>query len=771
MIWGEFIHQAARAVDGHAPDPHLHAHCFVFNEVWDEVEQRIKAGKFRDIKRSMPHFEACFQKRLADNLVKQGYRVRPKGRSFEVQGIDDVVIAHFSKRTDQIGRVAKEKNITDAKELDALGAKTRSKKQRGLGMADLKADWRKQIGRLTVEHDLDPDKVIRFAKEPEREHFTREDCLHFAILHCFERASVMSEKGLLDVACKYALGQTQVSIDDLSAALKHDPRLIGIHHNGQDFLTTREVLREERRMVSLARQGMNKLEPLYPDIKVTEKDDQQSLALAEVLTTTNRVSIIRGAAGAGKTALLKRGVRMIEDAGITVTMLAPTAKAAREVLRGEGFDNAETVASFLANKEAQAKVKGQALIVDEGGLLGTKEMLSLLEIATEQNARLIILGDTRQHSSVVRGDALRILNTIAEVPTAEVNIIRRQRYAPYRDAVQDLSKGDIAGAFKKLDAMGAIETIDFENPNAELVGRYLDVTKAGKSALVISPTHAQGESLTADIRQKLRQAKRLGKKESNHIRYVNLGWTEAQKGDRRNFEKGQAIQFNQNMKGIKRGDIWNVTAVDGLDVHLTNANGEACILPRERAKDYDVFEVTDIALSKGDKVRITRNGYDTQGKRLDNGTSLDVAAVSLMGKIRLQNPVSKTDYILDDTFGHLAHDYCVTSYASQGKTVDEVLISLPVSTFAAVDSKQFYVSVSRGRDNVFIFTDDRDELLATASELGERQSALELLQKQDTQTDYVLLRQRQEKSHAKGKEIEKDNLEHDYLSERDYEPV
>src|SRR5690606_8676347 len=115
------------------------------------------------------------------------------------------------------------------------------------------------------------------------------------------------------------------------------------------------------------------------------------------------------------------------------------------------------------------------------------------------------------------------------------------------------------------------------------------------------------------------------------------------------------------------------------------------------------------------------------GKRLHNGQLLDVASVSKKGDIRLINPATDTTYKLDQDHGHLTRAYCITSHASQGKTVDEVYIAQPAATVPATDAKQFYVSVSRGRDIAKIYTDDKEELLAHASRLGDRQSAIELI--------------------------------------------
>jgi ATP-dependent exoDNAse (exonuclease V) alpha subunit len=92
---------------------------------------------------------------------------------------------------------------------------------------------------------------------------------------------------------------------------------------------------------------------------------------------------------------------------------------------------------------------------------------------------------------------------------------------------------------------------------------------------------------------------------------------------------------------------------------------------------------------------------------------------------------------LDKDFGHIDHAYCTTSYSSQGKTVDNVFISQPSATFVATDAKQFYVSVSRGRDAVKIYTDDKEALLSYASNLGNRQSAIETVENKTSHLEYV----------------------------------
>lgn len=742
LAWASFVHQTARPVEDNAPDPHLHSHCFVFNATWDETEKRFKAAKFRDIKRDMPYYQACFHKRLSDELAKLGYKVRATDHSFEIEGVPKEVIAHFSKRTDAIGKIAKQLGITDAKLLDELGAKTRSKKQKGMTMENLRAEWKNQIQQLDVKQN----ETIRHASMSINSDQKAKDCLDYAINHCFERASVVLDKRIIQTAQRFAIGNVSISVADIIAAFKEDDRLLHFDQGTRKFCTTKETLIEEKRMVELARKGIGELKPLYmaaPTFK--ELDGQQADAVAHVLTTADRVSIIRGGAGTGKTKLMQEAAFWIEQTGKKIIAAAPTAQAARGVLKEDGFKDAETVAKLLTDKKLQESLTNQVLWVDEAGLLGTKDMVALLELATKKQARLILGGDTRQHASVVRGDALRILNTVGNITAAEVSKIRRQKTYPYRSAVEDLSQGNVKGAFEKLDAMGAIKSGNTEEMYDALLQDYFNAVKKGKSVLVISPTHQQGDRVTEEIRYQLSQLGKLGKKELQATRLTNKNLTVAEKSDIRNYQKGQCIQFNQNVDQIQRGSLWTVSEVTDSKVTIENKEKRTRFLNLTKSARFDVFEKSDIMLSKGDQVRITRNGYDEKNRRMNNGMSLTVKAVTKKGEIFLYNKQSKTKLLVKKDFGHIAHDYCITSHASQGKTVDEVFIVQPAATFPATNLKQFYVSVSRGRYEVRLYTDDRESLLEHASEMGDRQSALELVGKRKLKTsDYIQQRHRHE---------------------------
>ena len=77
-------------------------------------------------------------------------------------------------------------------------------------------------------------------------------------------------------------------------------------------------------------------------------------------------------------------------------------------------------------------------------------------------------------------------------------------------------------------------------------------------------------------------------------------------------------------------------------------------------------------------------------------------------------------------YGHLAYGYVVTSYVSQGKTVQDVYIAESWESFAAAGREQAYVSASRGAENLFWATDDKPALFEAVQRSRQRRSALDM---------------------------------------------
>jgi ATP-dependent exoDNAse (exonuclease V) alpha subunit len=98
--------------------------------------------------------------------------------------------------------------------------------------------------------------------------------------------------------------------------------------------------------------------------------------------------------------------------------------------------------------------------IDEAGFLSVREMRQLLSFTAGNDCRLILSGDSRQHHSVERGDALRILEKSGAVASAALNKIFRQQIPALRAAIEDLSQGKTEEGFDKLDEFGVIREIE-----------------------------------------------------------------------------------------------------------------------------------------------------------------------------------------------------------------------------------------------------------------------------------------------------------------------
>ena len=232
---------------------------------------------------------------------------------------------------------------------------------------------------------------------------------------------MVEERRVLAAALKRGYGS--VRVEDAKQDFGSRGEVIRRRYEERNFVTTREVLAEEAAAIAFAREGRGTCKPFELNVErlaPQELNRDQMDTVRHVLTSTDRVMLIRGAAGTGKTTLLKAASEEIRARGGDVHVFAPTTEAARGVLRKEGFHDAETVARLLADPKVQEKVRGQVVWVDEAGLVGTKDLRSLFRVAKEQDARVVLMGDERQHGSVPRGDAFRLLQTHAGIVPAEV---------------------------------------------------------------------------------------------------------------------------------------------------------------------------------------------------------------------------------------------------------------------------------------------------------------------------------------------------------------
>lgn len=733
MVWGAFEHQVTRPVGG-VPDPHLHVHVYAMNLTFDPDESRWKAGQFGDIKKDAPYWQAVFNSRLADKAQALGFGIERTEKNFELSGVPSSVVETFSKRTKEIEDHARKHAVQLEKKARSLmresgksyaeahaeakaqlGATTRESKKTG-DTANLRDKWRAQMTPSELE-------ALHHAKGSESKHLL--DCkeaIANAISHAFERGSVARERAILTHALQAGIGGGY-TVNDAQQGL-HAPEWIKREVNGQTVVTTKEILAEEESLVAMCRAGRGTASAFSSRpwaIKREFLNDEQRAAVAHVISSTDKWTGIRGAAGTGKTTMMQETVEAIESTGRKVYTFAPSAKAA-QVLQGEGF-KADTVQRLLVDEKLQQSMRGAVLWVDEAGLMSVPDLHKLGRIASVNKCRLVLGGDTAQHRAVQRGDALRLLENEGGLNVAELSKIQRQKRELLRDAIVDFSKGNVPAGFDKLDSLGAIKQIVNEDErNAALVSSYMTKKERGQSVLVIAPTHAEGRIITRALRDELRAQGVIGKDTHAITTLENKGWTEAQRSDAVNYKPGQVIEFHQNSKGnFKRGQQWQVTGIDNGELRVRQGDHQR-MLRLDQAKHFAVYETGSMQVSEGDVVRITKNGASLKNNTLHHVTAITQEGITLQAVGSESKPVTLTNDRL-----HLAHGYAVTSHASQGMTVDNVIIAQSTPSLAVASKEQAYVSASRARYSIEWFTDDKAALRDAVQSSDARISAHDLI--------------------------------------------
>lgn len=683
LLWLNCRHDTTRPVGG-VPDPQRHEHFFILNATFDPVEKQWKAANLYEVIRDLPYYEHAFHQRLSHRLREMGYGIEQRGRYFEIEGVDKQLANKFSRRTTLIEETAKRKGIDDPRAKSRLGAKTREAKADNFTREQLENIWRSRLTPKEARTLSDLEKAAREGPEPSR--ISPEQAMDHAARHVFERKSAAPATELVAEAMRYGRGQFKP--EEAWAKLESDDRYTG-KIEGRLYVASRKVLGEENKIARLAKEGKATLKPLAPKFQPDKKlNAEQRAAVSYLLSHTGTIAVVIGDAGVGKTTLLKEAKR---GCPVGITALSPTTAASRN-LKGEGFPEADTVAKFLTDREFRERSRGGVILVDEAGMVGTEAMARVLGYAKQLDARVWLVGDGKQHKSPARGEPLGLV--MEEVEPATVTKIQRQK-GGYR-ALVELARDHPAQAVEQMKAKGWLQEISGEARHDRMAQDYLEKSAKG-SVLAIAPTHAEGAKLTQAIRGKLRESGKIGE-EREFERLISRQFTEAQR--EAETGPGDVIQFNQNVKGHKRGERLEVESP-----------------PPFPASKFEVYRKEKIGIAVGDTLRITRNGYAGK-RRLGNGDLLKVVGFTPEGDV-----LDEKGRVLPKDWGHWAHGYASTSHAAQSRTVDHVLIAMGKESLPATSKEQFYVSVSRGRKSAVVYADDAGLLKRAVQRGDDRPSA------------------------------------------------
>ncbi|MES0056579.1 Ti-type conjugative transfer relaxase TraA [Mesorhizobium sp. M0078] len=404
---------------------------------------------------------------------------------------------------------------------------------------------------------------------------------HDAITH---QQSTFTRKDIAKFSHRHSDGMEQFNA--VVAAIGNAPDLVelGKDGRGEDRFTTRQMIETEQRLQA---------ERLDLDERHAVSDAHRETALARAaqrglvlsgeqtdalayITDGRGLSVVVGFAGTGKSAMLGVARQAWAAAGYEVRGAALSGIAAENLEGGSGISS-RTIASMEHSwgQGREMLTTRDVLVIDEAGMVGTRQLERVLSHAADVGAKVVLVGDPQQLQAIEAGAAFRSLHE--RHGGAEIGQVRRQRQDWQRDATRDLATGNIGAAISAYDAQGMVhQAATRDEARGQLVERWDRDRQAHPEASRIILTHTNDEvrALNQAARERMRAAGDLGDDVQISV----------ERGARA-FASGDRVMFLRNERGlgVKNGTLGIVEEVSKQGMTVRTDDGRSV---RFDLKDY-----------------------------------------------------------------------------------------------------------------------------------------------------------------------------------------
>ena len=315
----------------------------------------------------------------------------------------------------------------------------------------------------------------------------------------------------------------------------------------------------------------------------------EQLAAFEHVTAGADVSAVVGYAGTGKSTMLGVARAAWEASGYRVRGAALSGIAAEGLEGGAGIES-RTLASLEYGwaRGRDLLTRADVLVVDEAGMVGSRQMERVLSAVREAGAKVVLVGDPEQLQAIEAGAAFRAVTE--RVGAVEITEVRRQREAWQQAATRELATGRTAAALVRYEAAGMVHAhATTAEARTQLVGEWNQGRQAAPAATRIMLAHRR-----VDVRALNEQARAL-RREAGELgvdRVLSTG------GGERAFAEGDRVYFlkNERSLGVKNGTLGTVERIAGdgagasLVVRLDAPGGAG----RGRAVSFDLKDYAEI---------------------------------------------------------------------------------------------------------------------------------------------------------------------------------
>lgn len=706
-------------------DPLIHSHYLIGNAAVIPGEDQVRAVDYRVFYRNQRHFDVIYKSVLRAELEKSGISTRSTTDGFEINSVTRDQIEAFSSRLLQVNDNLSKKGLTretatSAQRQEAC-LKGRRNKSQIYEIEQLQQVWQQTADEYNICLGAidEPDNIDEQELAGARNKLIKEGLVEY-----LDRAVTFTRKDGVDAVLRYARTATDnpaaqtLTVTDVLSAL---PSLISalelirlpgqqasLKNYLQEKLISAPLLRAEAENRQFLNQGQStfpaahsgvgkRLDEIASRIFSFEFNGEQKQAALGILTSQDFLTAVQGDPGTGKTTML---LAVAETFGRERMVGLSVSGDAASKLSNETGLRCATVARFLIDvgayqraivEEDKAALKrlpqiaairpGDLIVVDEASMLGTIQANQLCHAAMTLGARIVLTGDRQQLPGVGAGQPFSMWQD-AGMETFTLKQIRRQRNALELAAVEAVTKeNDAARALSLLQTGNCVkEVAEHAQRLQHIVDDYLHQVHDHQSyPLLITGTNSIKNDLNSMIREQL----------VNHG-VVSGGGTflsvmnSKKQTTEKEFAPGDRILFLRNDNKA----FSFVTTGDGL----------ATTVARQ------IFNGTQAQiLSINDDGLIEAQLMDDEG----HGTDLTVQWNS-------------SDYPYFD------YSYAISSYKSQGKSVERMVMYHAPHDSPLLSKNEFLVGISRNKNQVRVYTDNAEKMLAKADAWVYRDDPLQV---------------------------------------------
>ena len=533
-----FTHRTSRAAD-----PQLHTHVLVANKV------RAEDGRWRslDARELFEHqkaagmlYKAALRAELTTTLGVRWTGVDENGIA-EIEGVPRVLVEAWSSRRKAVEEMGSQlvaereadlgRQLSPSERATAYqfaAYRTRAPKvESDTPTAELSARWRDEarswgqepeqwlasvLRHEPAQDSLDRVAIVRATIErlqSNKATWGRSDAVE--VLSTLVTSSNADEvRGLVDELAEVVLRNDAVCSlaaplpAEVPEVLRRRDGMTQIERHGATRFITKETLRAEGRVLESVANGIDAKAAIVPSRTVNDVLSESTLgedqrrAVQELLTGGERVALLVGPAGAGKSRALDTAREGWERAGYRLVGIAPSAMAA-SVLHEEAGIAPETLARFLLDVEnGKRRLTDRDMVVlDEATMARTDDLDALLAEVTRARSKLVLVGDPEQLGAVGPGGLFRTL--VGDHGASELETVRRFHNAWEAAASLRLRARDVSvlALYAEHDRIGGGSR---QTAMEEAFAVWRDARARGRSVLVMAGDNGTAETFAVRAR-------------------------------------------------------------------------------------------------------------------------------------------------------------------------------------------------------------------------------------------------------------------------------